>query len=92
MAEKKDTDIRDVMAEEQSRGSRGRTDIRTARKNKRLRDEIALLFDAADERGFIAAGFIAALQRARIPEPQFSNALRLWRELQKTHSQTHETL
>ena len=87
MAEKKDTDIRDVMAEEQSRGSRGRTDIRTARQNKRLRDEIALLFDAGDERGFIAA-----LQRAKIPEPQFSKALRMWRELQKTHSQTHEKL
>ena len=87
MAEKKDTDIRDVIAEEQSRGGRGRTDVRTARKNKRLRDEIALLFDAADERGFIAA-----LQRARIPEPQFSNALRVWRELQRTHSRTRETL
>ena len=87
MAEKKDADIRDVMAEEQSRGSRGRTDVKTARKNKRLREEIARLFDAADERGFIAA-----LQRAKIPEPQFSNALRMWRDLQKTHSRTRETL
>ena len=87
MATKKETDIRDAMAEEQSRGSRGPTDIRTARKNRRLRAEIALLFEAGDERGFIAA-----LQRAKIPEPQFSNALGVWREQQKKHSRTRETL
>ena len=89
MRKKKDqdqqSDIRDVIAEEQSRGGRRQADIRTARKNKRLRHEIALLFDAGDQNGFIAA-----LQRARIPEPQFSNALRMWRELQKTHSPTRE--
>jgi hypothetical protein len=87
MAEKKDTDLRDVMAEEKSRGTRGRTDVRTARKNQRLRQDIARLFDAGDERSFIAA-----LQRAKIPEPQFSNALRVWRDLQKTHSRSRETL
>ena len=91
MAKKKDldeqSDIRDLIAEEQSRGARGHTDVKTARKNKRLRDEIALLFDAGDERGFIAA-----LQRAKIPEPQFSDALRVWRELQKRHIRTHENL
>ena len=80
-----DSDIRDVIAEERSRGARGATDLKTARKNKRLRNEIALLFDIGDE-----TGFIAALQRARIPEPHFSNALRVWRELQKTRSRTHE--
>ena len=80
-----DSDIRDVIAEEQGRGGRGKTDVRTARKNKRLREDIARLFDVGNE-----TGFIAALQRARIPEPQFSNALRVWRELQKTRSRTHE--
>lgn len=84
-AEDQQSEIRDVLAEEQGRGVRGHTDVRTARKNKRLRDEIALLFDAGDENGFIAA-----LQRAQIPELQFSNALRVWRELQRTHSRTHE--
>ncbi len=73
-------DIQDVIAEEWGRGSRGRTDVRTARERQRLRHDIARLFEARDERGFIAA-----LQRAKIPEPQFSRALRVWRELQKMH-------
>ena len=85
MAKKKDTDIRDVMAEEQSRGARGRTDVRTARENKRFLEDIARLLEAEDVRGFIAA-----LQCAKIPEPQFSNALRVWRELQGSHSRTRE--
>lgn len=80
-------DIQDVIAEERGRARRGRTDVRTARERQRLRHDIARLFEARDERGFIAA-----LQRARIPEPQFSKALRVWREPQKTHSLTDETL
>ena len=87
MKKKNDTDIRDVIAEEQSRGGRSRTDVRTARENKRFREDIGRLFEAEDERGFIAA-----LQRAKIPEPHFSNALRVWRELQGSHSRTREKL
>jgi len=69
-------EIQDVIAEEKSRGSRGRTDVRTVRERQRFRRDIGRLFDADDERGFIAA-----LQRAKIPEPHFSEALRVWREL-----------
>ena len=74
-----DADIEDVRAEDASRGRRGRTDVRTARERQRVRHDIARLFEAGDE-----TGFILALQRARIPEPYFSEALRLWRDLQRS--------
>jgi len=82
----KESEIQDVIAEEKGRGPRRPADIRTLRERRRLRSDIAKLFEAEDERGFILA-----LQRARIPEPQFSNALREWRKLQKTHSRSDET-
>jgi hypothetical protein len=77
------SEIRDVIAEQRNRGRMRPSDIRTSRERKRFRDDIAKLFEAGDERGFILA-----LQCARISEPQFSNALRVWRDLQATHSQT----
>lgn len=82
---KRALDIRDVIAEDRERGRRGDTDVRTARERQRLRRDIARLFETRDERGFIAA-----LQRAGIPEPRFSEALRAWRELQRMRSQTDE--
>ena len=82
---KRALDIRDVIAEDRERGRRGHTDVRTARERQRLRRDIARLFETRDERGFIAA-----LQRAGIPEPRFSEALRAWRELQRMRSQTDE--
>ncbi len=85
MARSKDLEIRDVRIEESSRGTRGKTDVRTARERQRFRGEIARLFSARNE-----TGFIGALQRAGIPEPHFSKALRLWRELQEVRSQTGE--
>lgn len=77
--DEKAKEIDDVRAEDINRARRGRTDVRTARERERFRKDIQRLFDAGDENGFILA-----LQRARIPEPQFSEALREWRELQKT--------
>jgi hypothetical protein len=77
------SEIGDVIAEQRNRGRKHPSDTETDRERKRFRNDIAKLFEAGDERGFILA-----LQRARIPEPQFSNALRVWRELQATHSQT----
>lgn len=74
----KETEIQDVIAEERARGPRPPTDVKTIRERRRFRNDIKRLFEAQDENGFILA-----LQRAKIPEPQFSNALRLWRDLQK---------
>jgi len=76
--DKKSLDIQDVIAEERGRGSRGQVDVRTARERQRFRRDIGRLLDAEDERGFIAA-----LQRAKIPEPHFSEALHVWRELKR---------
>ncbi len=82
---KRALDIRDVLGVHALGPLQGHTDVRTARERQRLRGDIARLFEARDERGFIAA-----LQRAGIPEPRFSEALRAWRELQRMRSQTDE--
>ena len=74
-----DSDLSDVMAEERSRGRRRQPDVRTVRERQRFRRDISRLFEAEEERGFIAA-----LQRAKIPEPHFSEALRVWRDLKGT--------
>lgn len=81
----KEAEIQDVIAEERTRGPRRAADVKTIRERRRFRNDITRLFEAADEKGFIVA-----LQRARIPEPQFSKALRVWRELQGTPLRTRE--
>lgn len=76
----KESEIADLMAEERSRGRRGRTDVKPERERQRLRRDFERLLESGDEREFIAA-----LRSAGIPEtsPEFLKALKVWRDLKK---------
>lgn len=75
----KDSDLDDVMIEEQSRGRRP-VDMKTRRERQRLRGELRRLLEAGDERGFMEAMRSVGLEDG---SPEFLEALRVWREFRR---------
>jgi hypothetical protein len=77
----KDKDLEDVMAEEQSRGSRRRPiDTETRRKMQRLREELQRALRVGDEGAFLKALRDAGL---REESPEFARALQLFRTVSR---------
>ena len=79
MAADEDTDLNDVIKEEQSRGRRT-LDMKTRRERQKLLRDLRRLLNSGDERGFLQAMRSVGLKDG---SPEFLEAWRVWRETQR---------
>lgn len=79
MAADEDTDLNDVIKEEQSRGRRT-LDMKTRRERQQLLRDLRRLLNSGDERGFLQAMRSVGLKDG---SPEFLEAWRVWRETQR---------
>jgi len=79
VAADEDTDLNDVIKEEQSRGRRT-LDMKTRRERQQLLRDLRRLLNSGDERGFLQAMRSVGLKDG---SPEFLEAWRVWRETQR---------